>query len=85
MTTKNIESLNDNERKAMSVICGDCDDLDGYGFTRPGDMALALIKEFGNGQVAGGYISDLIERGLIEVDLTENEVWIDPEVYTQFC
>lgn len=75
--------LNENERKAMRAICWDCDDIDGYGFTRPADMVLAVTAEFdNNGQVAGGYIRDLIEKNLI--DMTDDEVWVEPDVFAEF-
>lgn len=79
-------NLNENERKALSAICADCDEIDGYGFTRIPDMAWALFNAFDrNGQVAGGYITDLRDKGLIDIDAAEDEVWVDPEVYEQFC
>ena len=39
----------------------------------------------GNGQVAGGYITDLRDKGLIDIDVAENEVWVDPEAYAAYC
>lgn len=80
-----IKGLNESERKAMSVICADCDDIEGYGFTLPSHMALALVDEFKNANVAGGYISDLLEKGLIEIDFYDETVWVEPEVYAEFC
>lgn len=38
--------MNGNETKAMRAICADCDELDGWGFTRPSDMVAALLKAF---------------------------------------
>lgn len=88
-----MTNLNDKERKVLSAICNDCDELDGWGFTRPSGMMVALARslgnEFGNGSEwgnrIGGYITDLIKKNLIELDLREDEVWVSPEVFEQFC
>lgn len=80
-----MKKLNENEVLAMKAICADCDDIDGYGFTRVDDMVLALVHQFKNGQVSGGYITDLADKGLIEVDYHEDTVWIDPEVFETYC
>lgn len=80
-----MTKLNENENKALSAICDDCDELDGYGFTRVGDALIALIGVFGDPKVAGGYITDLIKKNLIEFDLHEDEVWVNPDVFEQFC
>lgn len=78
--------MNENEVKALKAICNDYDEIDGYGFTRPADMAWALFEAFDhNGQVAGGYITSLVDKGLIELDMVDNTVWVSPEVYEQFC
>lgn len=84
-TAETIKNLNENERRAMRVICSDCDEIDGYGFTRPIDMVIALVNEFKNGNVAGGYITDLIDKNLIEVDVHDDTVWVEPDVYEEFC
>ena len=76
--------LNENEKRAMRAICDDCDDIDGYGFTRMGDMAYALLSEFGNSHVAGGYMSDLDEKGLIDICYDDNEVWVSPNVFAEY-
>lgn len=80
-----MKHLNENEVRAMKAICADCDELDGYGFTRPTDMVVALAKEFGNGQVAGGYLADLMEKNLIEVDVFDDTVWVEPDVFEAYC
>lgn len=80
-----MKKLNENEVKAIKAICADCDDIDGYGFTRVADMMLALVNEFKNGQVAGGYVTDLMDKGLIDVDDHEDEVWVEPEVFEAYC
>lgn len=78
--------MSDNEKKALSAICNDCDELDGWGFTRIADMVMAVCAEFGNNaQVAGGYISDFIAKGIIELDEIGNEVWVKPEIYAEYC
>ena len=77
--------LNENETKAIKAICDDCDDIDGYGFTRVTNMVLALMRVFNNGQVVGGYISDLMDKGLIEVEVGEDEVWVNPDIYEAYC
>lgn len=82
----NTENLNENERKAMTAICDDCDDLDGWGFDRPSDMMLALLDAFdGNPHRAGGYLKDLIDKGLVEIEPYEDEVWINPDVFEEFA
>ena len=80
-----MTNLNDNERKALGAICADCDELDGWGFTRIADMILAVMREFDNGQVVGGYISDLMKKNLIDVDAKEDEVWVSPKVFEAYC
>lgn len=81
-----MKNLNENEAKAMRAICADCDEIDGYGFTRPADMAWALFEAFDrNAHVAGGYITSLSDKGLIELDMVDNTVWVEPEVFEQFC
>jgi hypothetical protein len=85
MTIEIIKSLNENELKALKAICADCDEIDGYGFDRPKDMKLALLDAFnGNGHVVGGYMNDLCDKGLIDVDIPENEVWVDKEIFAEF-
>lgn len=79
-----MNNLNANEVKALEVICHDCDDLEGEGFTRLVDIARALLAEFENAQVAGGYIAQLSTKGFIDVDLEEGEVWVSRDVYRQY-
>lgn len=63
------ENLNENEKKALDAILATCDDLDGDYFTRLIDAADAVLKAFdNNGHVAGGYISDLIRKGIITLE-----------------
>lgn len=80
-----MANLNQYEIKAIKAIVADCDDLDGWGFTRTASMTNAVADEFdGNYQRAGGYIADLIEKGLVEADLACDEVWIAPEVFEEY-
>ena len=73
--------MNDNETKAIRAICDDCDELDGWGFTRPGHMVAALLKVFRSGEVAGGYIRDLMDKNVIDVDFRDDTVWVRPEIF----
>lgn len=67
MTKKlDIESLNENERKALEAIVETCDDIDGDLFTRRNDAVLALVKLFKDGFRAGGYYIDLLNKGYID-------------------
>ena len=63
-----MHNLNENEIKAMNAILETCDDIDGEYFTRLGDAVLALVKTFGNGNVAGGYFTALENKGVLEMD-----------------
>lgn len=81
-------NLNENEAKVLSAICAGCDDLDGWGFNRPSMMMVDLVHAFEGtenwGQVIGAYLKDLIDKGVIEFDAHEDEVWVDPEVYATY-
>lgn len=72
------------ETVAMEAICADCDEIDGYGFTRPGHMVMALVDVFEDAKEAGEQIWRLMEKGLIEVDTFDDTVWIEPEVYKAY-
>ena len=62
-----MKNLNENETKALNAILSTCDDLDGEMFTRLQDAVMAVMEVFDfNGQVAGGYISDLISKGYLD-------------------
>lgn len=81
-----MKNLNKNERIAIEAICADCDDLDGWGFTRLWDMCEAVAEAFENNyQRAGGYVKALMDKNLIEVNKEEDEVWVSPDVYELFC
>lgn len=81
-----MKHLNDNERKALEAVCYDCDNLDGWGFTRIWDMCEAVAKAFDNNyQRAGGYIKVLKEKRLIDIHASEDEAWVSPEVFGEFC
>lgn len=78
--------LNDNEAKAMRAICQDCDEIDGYGFTRISNMCEAVAIAFDrNYHKAGGYISALLDKNLIDMCVIDDEVWVAPDVFEQFC
>lgn len=77
--------MNENERMAMEAICADCDELDGWGFTRPTDMVVALVKKFNDGNVVGGYIADLMHKNMIDVDVMDDTVWVSPEIFAEYC
>lgn len=67
-----MKNLNENERKALDAIIGTCDDLDGDLFTRLTDAVMAVMKAFDyNGQVAGGYIADLMKKGYLDEEPDE--------------
>ena len=88
-----MAKLNENERKVLSAICNDCDELDGWGFTRPSGMMVALMRnlgeEFGSGakkgMSIGAYVSDLMKKNLVDLDLQEDEVWVRPDVFEAYC
>ena len=81
-----MKDINKNEKRALEAICADCDNLDGWGFTRLWDMCEAVAQEFKyNYQVAGGYIKALMDKRLIDVDKHDDEVWVRPEVYELFA
>lgn len=75
-------NLNENEKKALAAIVATCDNLDGDLFTRWSDLMNAVIKAFDmNGQVAGGYVKDLLDKGIIEPDEDDDTygtgVWVN--------
>lgn len=76
-----MKNLNENERKALDAIIETCDDLDGDLFTRKEDAAMAVLKAFDyNGQVAGGYISQLIDKGYLDFEEDDGYgigVWVN--------
>lgn len=81
---KIVMTLNESEKRALSVICNDCDEMDGWGFTRPAYVVPALVKAFdGNAHRAGGYFRDLAEKGCI--DHFDDEVWVRPDVFAAYC
>ena len=84
-TTETIKSLNENERKALTIICKDCDNIDGEGYTTTVDAMVALMREFENGQAVGGYLADLMDKGLIDYEKADNTLWVDKEVFAAFC
>lgn len=78
--------LNKNEVKALSVICADCDELDGWGFTRPSMVIDSLAEAFNNNyRVMGGYLKDLIDKNLIDYNTFDDELWVYPEYFEQYC
>lgn len=67
-----MKNLNENEAKALNAIIETCDDLDGDLYTRLSDAVLAVMKTFDyNGQVAGGYIADLMKKGYLDEEPDE--------------
>lgn len=79
-------NLSENETKAIRAICKDCDDIEGYGFTRIPDMVYALSVAFEEQMWrVGEFIRIMTEKNLIDIIYDENEVWVEPEVYKQFC
>lgn len=84
-TTETIKSLNEYERKALTIICKDCDDIDGEGYTTTVDAMVALMREFENGQSVGGYLADLMDKGLIDYDKVDHALWVGKEVFSAFC
>lgn len=65
---KKVNNLNENEIKAINAILETCDDIDGEYFTRIDDAIMALVKVFGNGNIAGGYFTALENKGVFETD-----------------
>lgn len=63
-----MKSLNANETKALNAILEDCDDIEGEYFTRQKDAIKALTKVFGDAKVAGGYFTDLSDKGFLAID-----------------
>lgn len=84
-----MTKLNENEAKVLRAICEGCDEIDGWGFHRPSMMMVDVMKAFegskNQGQVVGGYIRDLIEKDLIEFNAYDDEIWVRPEIFEQFC
>ena len=81
MNKQAYTELNENEKRALNAIIETCDDLDGELFTRVTDAGTAVLEEFDyNGHVAGGYITDLINKGFIEIeedDFYGDGMWVN--------
>lgn len=80
-----MKKLNENESKALGIICNDCDDIDGEGFTRLTSIIGLLVSEFKNGHAAGGYLTQLAAKGYVDIDPMEDEVWVGRDVYSAYC
>ncbi len=77
-----INGMNENELKAFNVICADCDELDGYGFTRVSTAILELVKAFdNNGHVAGGYFRSLSDKGVFDYEVIDDEIWVNRDFF----
>lgn len=85
MTTEAIKNLSENERRAMSAICADCDEIDDWGFDRPSDAYAAAFGEFNSDKVTSDTLNSLMEKDVIEIDLIDDTLWVKPEVYASFC
>lgn len=75
-----MTKLNENETKALNAIVGTCDEIEGDLFTRLKDAVFALVDEFGDGYVAGGYLVDLMEKGYLDVeedDFYGTGIWVN--------
>lgn len=79
----NAEKLNENERKALDIILDTCDDIGEDYFTRMEDIVMPLLKAFDwNGQVVGGYITDLMKKGFLDEepdDFYGMGLWVNAE------
>ena len=79
--------LNENERVALDVIVATCDEIGDDLFTRMRDAVEAVIEAFGGynekniGQVAGGYINSLMDKGFLELEepdpMLGQGVWVN--------
>ena len=67
--TNNTMKLTADEKRALAAIIETCDNLDGDLFTRPADAVLAIIDTLGcSGQAAGGYITSLGNKGILDTE-----------------
>lgn len=79
-----MTNLNENERKAMSAICADCDEIDGWGFTHPSDAFEVVAKAVGE-SVAVKLLDRLNDKNIIDVCVIDDTLWVRPELFEQFC
>ena len=79
-----MTNLTNIERKAMEIICNDCDELDGWGFTRPSDACEVVAKEIGQFD-AIKVMSRLHAMDLLDICTIDDTLWVKPEVFGQFC
>lgn len=65
-----MTNFTENERKALNIICADCDEIDGYGYTTLNDAISALIesREWDNGQTIGAIVANLQKKGAISIE-----------------
>ena len=66
--TMKKQHLTDGERRALDIILGTCDEVGNDYYTRLPDMVLALVEKLGNAQAAGGYITALSEKGILDFE-----------------
>lgn len=73
-------NFTENERKALNIICADCDEIDGYGYTTTNDAVAALIKGTKwDGYVIGAVITNLQKKGAISIehDRDRTSIWVE--------
>ena len=81
---KNEVNFSIAEIKALQAICADCDDIDGEGFTTPEDAFMAVVHQFDSGEQAGECIDGLRAKGVVTIDIYDNTLWVDRDVFAAF-
>ena len=79
------KAMADVDRMAMEAIASDCDEIDGWGFTRPSEVIGVVGDAIGGELEAIKSISRLNAMNLIDICTIDNTLWMRPEIFEQFC
>ena len=80
----NANALTAAERDALTIIVADCDDIDGWGFTRPEVIADVLMAS-DDMDAANKAVRALIDADIVTLNPVEREIWVTPEAFAAFC
>lgn len=80
-----MKTLTTKEQVTFEHICEDCDELDGWGFTRP---SFLFAGEAPNGAEAmKNLVTNMVsldDKGYIEFNFVEDEIWVNPELFASY-
>ena len=70
---------------AMEAIASDCDEIEGWGFTRPSEVVGVVGDAIGGELEAIKAISRLNTMNVIDICVIDDTLWVRPEVFETFC